>query len=58
MLKIDVIKFEALDVITTSVACICDTDCYTGYGDGIYKLQSEHEEMCDCQAKNHINPYE
>lgn len=31
MLKIEVIKFEAQDVITTSVACVCDPlDCYLG----------------------------
>lgn len=27
MLKIDIIKFEAQDVVTASVACICDPSC-------------------------------
>ena len=35
MLKIDVIKFETQDVITTSIpgtaSCICNADCWDSY---------------------------
>ena len=31
MLKIEIMRFQAQDIITTSVACVCDpADCYTG----------------------------
>ena len=55
MLKIDVIKFEAQDVVTTSVAeitCCCSEDCYwdeTGY--------SWHHIGCNNNCKAEEHPY-
>ena len=55
MLKIDVIKFEAQDVITSSVAaapvtCICIAACFTGeYGNH----NGTNAEKCECQAEVH-----
>jgi len=48
MLKIEVIKFEAQDVVTASVACVCTEECYTGE-----VLHENHIEFCHCQSVVH-----
>ena len=55
MLKIEVIKFEAQDVITASTACVCDpADCY-GYEteNGVTIVHSNNctEANHDCNPK-------
>jgi len=52
MLKIDVIRFEAQDVITTSVArpssgknCGCSSDCYYDTNGGIHHTGNRD---CNC----------
>ena len=60
MLKIDVIRFEAQDVITTSVAepvtCICNRNCYRSEYTGHYELLDNHQEKCHCPADEHRKP--
>ena len=63
MLKIEVIKFEAQDVITASVACICSDD--TWYHGAGYLDQSTGETTTEdhtrgsikCPADSHPNCY-
>lgn len=53
MLKIEVIKFETQDVITTSVACICvscDIDNATGKH---ISYPQGHPNGIPCPAQNH-----
>ena len=58
-LSIDVIHFEAQDVITTStpdvVTCICPYDCFSS---PYYLLEPNgtHAPFCDCKADNHPAP--
>ena len=62
MLKIEVVKFEAQDVITASVAapdCICSSDTYTAhmlYGKGDHTYTDVNmSDVPKCPASSH--PY-
>ena len=52
MLNIEIIKFEAQDVITASTACVCDpNDCYwseTDSGEPIFV----HSNNCTASSHN------
>lgn len=63
MLKIEVIKFEAQDVITSSVACICSDDTWY-HGEGYYNsstgeiTKEDHTRgTVKCYADSHPNCY-
>ena len=63
MLKIEVIKFEAQDVITSSVACVCSDDTWY-HGEG-YLIQGTNDVTTEdhtrgdvkCYADSHPNCY-
>lgn len=63
MLKIEVIKFEAQDVITSSVACVCSNDTWY-HGEG-YLIQGTNDVTTEdhtrgdvkCYADSHPNCY-
>ena len=57
MLKIEVIKFEAMDVITASTPEVGDTvECICGEGDGNWHWQNvEVPDHGDCTANEHPN---
>lgn len=55
MLKIEVIKFEAQDVITTSApdaTCNCRNYCFSGNPGSRYHLGF----YCGCDAEVHVHP--
>ena len=57
MLKIDVIRFEAQDVITTSVpkhvTCNCNNFCFSGDYNNRYHIGFD----CGCDAEVHVDPW-
>lgn len=54
MLKIEVIQFEAQDVIASSVPCSCVSICFTGKGNEQWSHKSYVD--CDCEADEHVRP--
>ena len=64
MLKIEVIKFEAQDVITSSVACVCSDDTwYHGAGylnseTGETTTEDHTRGTIKCYADSHPNCYQ
>lgn len=56
MLKIEVIKFEAQDVITSSVACICSDDTWYHHGSYYEDGVANHTNGdVQCPADSHPN---
>lgn len=51
MLKIEIIKFEAQDIITASTACICDAMTHWIHSDtGVHYI----DENTKCNATDHV----
>ena len=59
MLKIEVIKFEAQDVITASVACVCSNDTWYHH-EGYHEDGVANHNVGDvkCNAESHPNCYQ
>ena len=64
MLKIEIIKFEAQDVITTStpianvITCDCTAACFNVVDNSTYVYKGTHDETCGCDPSvtNHYYP--
>ena len=55
-LSIDIIHFEAQDVITSSTAiCNCNTACFREIGNGVYEV-IHPQNNCTCKATTHTMP--
>ena len=52
-LSIDVIHFDAQDVVTASVACICAPSCCTGD----YMHRDSNNNDINCPAESHLCGY-
>ena len=58
MLKIEVIKFEAQDVITSSIACVCNSNCWTHHENYSDDRVADHTRGdVKCYADSHPNCY-